>query len=127
MFLKLAHTKMEVYKESRQLTLEVYKLTRILPDEERYNLVSQLRRAALSVHLNIAEGSSRKSEVEKKRYYEIARGSVIEIDAALDIVVGLGYAIIEELKKLGANIVNTFKLICGLIDKQTVLTNEVKK
>ena len=127
MFLKLAHTKMEVYKESRQLTLEVYKLTRILPDEERYNLVSQLRRAALSVHLNIAEGSSRKSEVEKKRYYEIARGSVIEIDAALDIVVGLGYAIIEELKKLGANIVNTFKLISGLIDKQTVLTNEVKK
>jgi four helix bundle protein len=46
-------------------------------------MASQIRRAALSFHLNIAEGSSRKSEVERKRYYEIARGSVIEIDAPL--------------------------------------------
>ena len=127
MFLQLAHTKMEVYKESQQLILEIYKLTRILPDEERYNLVSQLRRAALSVHLNIAEGSSRKSLVEKKRYYEIARGSVIEIDAALDIVVGLGYASIEEMKILGVNIITSFKLISGLIDKQNSLANEIKK
>ena len=118
MFLKLAHMNMEVYKSSYSLTLEVYKITKILPESEKFNLISQLRRAALSVHLNLAEGSSRKSEVEKKRYYEIARGSVIEIDAALDIVVGLEYAAIERLSKLGDFIVLTFKLLSGLIDKQ---------
>jgi four helix bundle protein len=55
------------------------------PVEEKFGVTSQIRRAALSVHLNIAEGASRKSEAERKRYYEISRGSVIEIDAALDM------------------------------------------
>ena len=48
-------------------------------------MTSQIRRAALSVHLNIAEGASRRSELERRRYYEISRGSIIEIDAALDM------------------------------------------
>ncbi len=118
MFLQLAHTHMKVYKYSKSLALEVYKITRGLPDSEKFNLISQLRRAALSVHLNLAEGSSRKSELEKKRYYEIARGSIVEIDAALDIVVGLEYAEVDSLSNLGEFIVTTFKLLSGLIDKQ---------
>lgn len=55
------------------------------PPEERFNLIFQIRRAALSVHLNIVEGCSRKSEGERKRYYEVAHGSLIEIDAALNV------------------------------------------
>jgi len=62
-----------------------------LTREERYNLIRQIRRAALSVHLNIAEGASGKSLGERKRFYEIARGSVIEIDAALDVAEDMGY------------------------------------
>ena len=116
MFLTLAHTNLDVYNYSYSLTLEVYRLTKDLPESEKFNLISQLRRAALSVHLNIAEGSSRKSLPERKRYYEIARGSVIEIDAALDITVGLNYINKEKLTVLGKNIINTFKLLCGLID-----------
>ena len=50
------------------------------PVEERYGMITQIRRAALSVHLNIAGGCSRKSETERKRFYEKARGSIIEID-----------------------------------------------
>jgi four helix bundle protein len=49
--------------------------------EERFALAQQIRRAALSVHLNIAEGCSRKSETERKRFFEVSRGSIIEIDA----------------------------------------------
>lgn len=117
MFLKLAHTNLEVYKSSRQLTLEVYRITKQFPEAERYGIVSQLRRAALSIHLNIAEGSSRKSQNERKRYYEIARGSLIEVDTAIGVSYDLLYASYDELENLGASIVRTFKLLSGMIDK----------
>ena len=100
MFLQLAHTRMDVYNYSYGLALEAYRITKDFPNHERYNMTSQIRRAALSVRLNISEGSSRSSALERKRFYEIARGSLIEIDSALDIVVGLGYSQIENLKIL---------------------------
>ena len=115
MFLKLAHTNLDTYQYSYALTIEAYKVTKLLPDSERYNMISQIRRAALSVHLNIAEGSSRKSENDRKRFYEIARGSVIEVDTALDIAVGLDYLAINDLTSIGEVIVNTFKVLSGLI------------
>ena len=85
MFLKLNHQKLEVYQSSKIFVLECYKLTKNLPADEKFGMISQIRRAALSVHLNIAEGASRKSATERKRYYEIARGSIVEIDAAPDV------------------------------------------
>src|SRR5215210_2921932 len=91
MFLKLNHQKLDIYTFSHAFVLECYKLSKHLPDSERFGMVTQIRRAALSVHLNIAEGASRKSEIERKRFYEISRGSVIEIDAALDIAQDLDY------------------------------------
>lgn len=72
MFLKLNHQKLEVFIVSRQFVLECYRLTKNLPADEKFGMISQIRRAALSVHLNIAEGCSGKSETERKRYYEIA-------------------------------------------------------
>jgi four helix bundle protein len=75
----------------------------------------QIRRAALSVHLNVAEGCSRKSQAERRRFYEIARGSVIEIDTALDIAVNLNYLSIDLLKVLGEQIISTFKQLTGMI------------
>ncbi len=91
MFLKLNHQKLDSYIYSYAYVLECYKLSKHLPDYEKFGMVSQLRRAALSVHLNIAEDSSRKSEIERKRFYEISRGSIVEIDAILDIANGLDY------------------------------------
>ncbi|MBK9982922.1 MAG: four helix bundle protein [Saprospiraceae bacterium] len=117
MFLKLAHTNLDVYKYSYALILEAYRVTKILPADERFNLVSQLRRAALSVHLNIAEGSSRKSMGERKRFYEIARGSLIEVDTAIGVAFGLEYVTLDQVGKLGEVIINSFKVLTGLIDK----------
>jgi four helix bundle protein len=91
MFLTLNHQKLDVYQASKRFVLECYKLSKSLPPDEKFGMISQIRRAALSVHLNVAEGCSRKSEVERKCYYEIARGSLIEIDAALDIAKELDY------------------------------------
>jgi four helix bundle protein len=70
----------------------------------------------LSIHLNIAEGASRKSEIERKRFYEISRGSIIEIDAALDIANELPYLSSYPTQKLGELIIRCFKLLSGLID-----------
>lgn len=81
-------------------------------------MITQIRRAALSVHLNIAEGSSRKSESERKRYYEIARGSVIEVDAALDIAIDLGYLAGLKTESLGESMIRCFKILTGLIESK---------
>ena len=78
-------------------------------------MVQQIRRAALSTHLNIAEGCSRKSEAERKHFFEIARGSVIEVDTALDIAHELHYKTKEELTTLGTHLVSAFKQLSGLI------------
>ena len=115
MFLKLNHQKLEVFTASRQFVLECYRLTKILPADEKFGMISQIRRAALSVHLNIAEGCSRKSETERKRYYEIARGSVIEIDAAIDIANDLEYLKNADPKLLGEKMIACFKLLTGMI------------
>ena len=122
MFLTLNHQKLKVYSVSRTFVMECYKLTRQLPPEERFGMVSQVRRAALSVHLNIAEGASRKLEVERKRYYEIARGPVIEIDAALDIAESLDYMKGYNSEPLGGSMVECFKMLSGMLNNNSLFT-----
>lgn len=115
MFLQLAHTKLDVFIASKDFLLECYKVTKAFPAEEKFAMVSQIRRAALSVHLNIAEGCSRKSEAERKRFYEISRGSVVEVDTAMDISLALQYSTPESLSELEKKLVKVFKILCGMI------------
>ncbi len=117
MFLALNHQKLDIYKVSRKFVLECYKLTKQLPAEEKFGMISQIRRAALSVHLNIAEGASGKSEVERKRFHEIARGSVIEIDGALDIANELNY-LTSSTKEFGELMIKCFKILTGMIESK---------
>ena len=116
MFLQLNHQKLDIYQFSKPFVLECYKLTKTFPTEERFILIAQIRRAALSVHLNVAEGASRKSATERKRFYEVARGSIIEIDAALDISSDLNYCTKKDMEQLGFLMIKCFKILCGLID-----------
>ena len=116
MFLTLNHQKLDVYTASKKLVYECYLLTQKLPSEEKYSMCSQIRRAALSVHLNIAEGASRKSAQERKRYYEVARGSLVEIDAALDVAEDLRYLENVNTKTVGEAMIQTFKILTGLIN-----------
>ena len=120
MFLTLNHQKLDLYGFSRKFVKECYQLTNQIPADEKFGMVTQIRRAALSVHLNIAEGASRKSESERKRYYEIARGSIIEIDAALDIANDLQYLHNQNLIILGETMVKCFKMLTGLIQSKTI-------
>ena len=120
MFLTLNHQRLDLYTFSLKFVLESYKLTKLLPPDEKFGMISQIRRAALSVHLNIAEGASRKSEAERKRYYEIARGSIIEIDAALDIANDLEYLNSQNLSAIGEPMVRCFKMLTGMIQSKTL-------
>lgn len=115
MFLNLKHTKLDVFQATKAFTLECYKATKLLPPDERFAIVQQIKRAALSVYLNVAEGCSRKSEAERKRYYEIVRSSLIEVDTAFDIAVHLQYCTEENLKILGEKIIGAYKQLSGLI------------
>ena len=117
-FLTLNHQKLDLYVFSRRFVLECYRLIKLLPADEKFGMISQIRRAALSVHLNIAEAASRKSETERKRYYEIARGSVIEIDAALDIVNDLEYLTNPDLTSIGEPMVKCFRMLTGRIQSK---------
>ena len=99
MFLELAHTKLDVFKVSREFVLTCYKETKEFPPEEKFGMISHIRRAALSVHLNVAEGCSRRSAAERRRFYEISRGSLTEVDTAFDIAVQLNYTSKEKLKE----------------------------
>jgi len=115
MFLQLAHTRLDVFHISKSVTLECYRITQSLPVEEKFGMIQQIRRAALSVHLNIAEGCTRKSNAERKRFLEVSRGSLIEIDTAFDVAVSLKYCPIQDLKQIGEVLVKTFKILSGLI------------
>lgn len=117
MFLKLKHTNLDVFTISKELVLECYRITKLFPESERYTMISQIRRAALSVHLNVAEGCSRKSAGERKRFYEIARGSAIEVDTAFGIAFRLSYVQMEQSKDFENLIITTYKILSGLIGK----------
>ncbi|WP_255551779.1 four helix bundle protein [Aridibaculum aurantiacum] len=119
MFLQLNHQKLHLYEFSKHLVILVYQVTKQLPPDERFGMISQMRRAALSVHLNIAEGASRRTVAERKRFYEIARGSLIEIDAALDAAKALGYLEKIYTTSIGDAMIKTFKTLTGLIKSCT--------
>jgi four helix bundle protein len=115
MFPALAHTKLDVFTVSKSFVLACYKETKPFPSEEKFGMISPIRRAALSVYLNVAEGSSGKSAVERKRYYEIAPGSLIEVDTPSDIAVDLEYTAKLRLEELGKLMIRSFQMISKMI------------
>ena len=116
MFLQLAHTRLDVFITGKNLVLSCYRLSKLLPPDERFNMTQQLRRAALSIQLNIAEGNSRKSAIERRRFYEISRGSLIEIDTIFDLAEALEYFKKEDLAATGTLVVKTYQMLSKMIN-----------
>jgi four helix bundle protein len=83
------HKELEVWKQSVALTTELYKLTARFPDTERYGMISQIRRASISIPANIAEGWGRGSRGEYIQFLTIARGSLMELETHLIIACNL--------------------------------------
>lgn len=89
--MKFPFEKLEVWVLAKDLDRDIYAVTRSFPDCERYGIISQITRAAVSVASNIAEGNSRFTGKEQARFVEIAYGSLMEVACQLVICVELGY------------------------------------
>ena len=87
----MSYEELDVWKESHKLALEIYKLTRNFPKDERFRIVDQMCRAAISVPTNIAEGTGRHSKKEFLQFLYIARGSVEETKYLLLLAKDLNY------------------------------------
>lgn len=109
--------KLEIWKNGIAIVKHVYSLVQKLPSEEKFGLKSQLSRAAISVPSNIAEGCSRNSEVEFKRFLEIALGSLFEVETQLIISEELKFLDSDELKTILELISIESKMINSLISK----------
>ena len=114
--LTLSHKNLDVYQISLKLVKEVYAATRQFPKEEQYVLISQIRRAAISVSSNIAEGASRISKAEKKRFYEIARSSLVEMDTQFEIAIILEYYKKEQMQAMDQFSESTFRMLSKMIE-----------
>ena len=90
------HKDLEVWKKSMDLVETIYKLTQTFPDSEKFGLTSQMRRSAVSIPSNIAEGSARKGDKELIHFLYIALGSLSELDTQYTIAVRINYTSKEE-------------------------------
>lgn len=111
------YKQLNVWQESMSLVGEVYNLVQLLPEEEKYALGSQIRRAVVSVPSNIAEGNSRYSEKDFKRFLEIAKGSLFELETQLLICERLGYLQHEQVESALNKSEKIIKMISKLIIK----------
>jgi len=86
-----SHKDLKVWQESMDLVIEVYKITNLFPKEELYGLTSQIKRSALSIPSNIAEGAGRKGKTEYCRFLYIALGSASELETQIEIAYRLNF------------------------------------
>ncbi len=106
---------LEVLNKAHHLVLEIYKITKDFPNDEKYRLVDQLCRASYSVPTNIAEGKGRKTLKEFIQFLTIARGSVEEVKYLLLLSKDLGFIHFDLYSKLNEGYDEVVKMINGLI------------
>jgi four helix bundle protein len=110
-------TDLKVWQESHKLVIMVYKETKTFPREEIFSLTNQMRRAAVSVSSNIAEGFGRQSYKEKIQFYYLAHGSLVELKNQLFIARDISYLAQSSFKMLTEQASQVQKLLQGLISK----------
>ena len=110
-------TDLIVWKNGHNLVLQIYKLTKKFPKEEKYGLSDQIRRAAVSITSNIAEGFGRMKYNDKAHFYTMALGSIYEVQNQILISKDIGYVTKEECNLLMINSTNISKMCSGLIKK----------
>lgn len=108
-------TKLKIWQKAHTLTLDIYSLSKNFPPEELYALTSQVRRSAISVELNIAEGHGRYHYLEEVKFLVMARGSITETQSSLVLAKDLQYCSDEKAKRIFDEYTGLIKQINSLI------------
>lgn len=111
------YKELTVWKKSYELGLDVYTFTKDFPGEEKYGIISQLRRAAVSIPSNIAEGSKRGTRKDYRSFILIALGSCAELETQLSFARDLGYLDKEIALKLLVNVDEIMKMLTAVAAK----------
>ncbi len=111
------YKKLAVWKKSHEMVLRIYHLSSTFPSSEVYGLTSQIRRSALSIPSNIAEGSGRGTDGDFVRFLGIARGSATELEYQALLAHHLHFIAAEDYEKLDQDIAEILRMITGLIQK----------
>ena len=109
------HKKLDAWKMSMDLVVDVYRTTDNFPSRETYSLIDQIRRARISIPSNIAEGAARQTKKEFTQYLHMAQGSLSELDTQLELAKRLGYVDDETWRVLDQRMERIDKTISGLM------------
>ena len=109
------HKRFEAWKQAMDLVIEIYRTTGNFPSQEIYGLTNQIRRAAVSIPSNIAEGAARQTKKEFANYLHMAQGSLSELDTQVELAKRLGYLDAKSWSALDTRMEQIDKMISGLI------------
>ncbi len=119
-----SYREIKVWQKAIELVMDIYSCTRSFPKEEMFGLVSQLRRAAVSIASNIAEGKGRRTDREFLQFLHHARGSVFEFETQITIAGRLGYMPEAEVLRLGNSAGEIARMLSGLIKAITSIAGK---
>jgi S23 ribosomal protein. len=105
--------KLAIWVKSVEFVTDIYKVTNTFPSHERFGLISQLQRAAVSVPTNISEGSAKSSSKDFARFFEISLGSTFELETELLVSLNLSYIDVEQYNQLQEKLSELQKMIIG--------------
>jgi len=114
------YKKLRVWKEAHELLLQIYKLTKGLPKEELYHLVSQTRRACSSIPFNIVEGCGRKTDKDKVHFIQISYSSACELEYQLLVLKDLKLIDDQDYEKVLEKAVSVKRMIFALLKKMRI-------
>jgi four helix bundle protein len=114
--LNLNHKKLITWQKSIEVLPMIYAICEKLPKEEKFNLISQIKRAALSISNNIAEGSARISVADRKHFYVMSRSSLVEVDNCLEAMLILKFVSKEDIIAIEKEVETLIKLITALMN-----------
>ncbi len=119
--------KLKVWEKAHAFTLLLYKETQAFPSAEQYGLTSQLRRAAVSIPSNIAEGRGRNTDAELRRFCEIAMGSASEVEYQLLLCQELGFLTLEKHGGLHSSLLDCKRMLNSFIQALQQSERQLKK
>ncbi len=119
-----SYREIKVWQKAIELVVDIYSCTRSFPKEEMFGLTSQLRRAAVSIASNIAEGKGRRTDREFLQFLHHARGSVFEVETQLTIASRLAYLPEAEVLRLGNSASEIARMLNGLIKAITSIADK---